>query len=313
MLSPYRILGAVATLFTIGFLFFTAPPLGLTLDTVVTIAPGASAAEVASSLAAARVIAHPLALRVALRLVGSHTGIQSGSYLFKTPANLITIASRLERGEFGLPLAKITFPEGITVREAAARVAAALPATSATDFISLAKKDEGYLFPDTYFFPVSSTAQTIVATMRANFDTKTKPLLPDIAASGHSLSDVVIIASLVEKEARSVANKKLVAGVLWNRLELDMPLQVDAVFGYIFNRDTYAPSPTDLKVESPYNTYLHKGLPPGPINNPGLDSINAALHPTPTDYLFYLTGSDNLMHYARTYPEHQSNLKKYLK
>jgi UPF0755 protein len=91
-----------------------------------------------------------------------------------------------------------------------------------------------------------------------------------------------------------------------------MPLQVDAVFGYIYNRDTYSPSFTDLKVVSPYNTYTHKGLPPGPINNPGLDSLDAALHPTKTDYLYYLTDANGVMHYATTYAGHQANQRKYL-
>ena len=120
------------------------------------------------------------------------------------------------------------------------------------------------------------------------------------------------MASLVEKEARTDANRRIVAGVLWNRLALGMPLQVDAVFGYIFDRDTYSPSFEDLKVDSPYNTYTHKGLPPGPISNPGLESIYAALYPTKTNYLYYLTGRDTLMHYAKTYAEHQANRRKYL-
>ena len=108
-------------------------------------------------------------------------------------------------------------------------------------------------------------------------------------------------------------NKRIVAGILSNRLELGMPLQVDAVFGYIFGRDTYSPSFEDLKVNSPYNTYLHVGLPPGPITNPGLDSLQAAAVPTKTDYLYYLTGSDNLMHYATTYVGHLANQNKYLR
>jgi len=92
-----------------------------------------------------------------------------------------------------------------------------------------------------------------------------------------------------------------------------MPLQVDAVFGYIFNKDTYSPSFADLKIDSPYNTYTRIGLPPGPIDNPGLDSIEAVLHPTKTNYLYYLTDKNGVMHYAATFAEHQSNQRKYLK
>ena len=104
----------------------------------------------------------------------------------------------------------------------------------------------------------------------------------------------------------------MIAGILWNRLERNMPLQADAVFGYIFDRDTYSPSFADLKVDSPYNTYTHKGLPPGPICNPGLDSIQAALHPAKTNYLYYLVDKNGVIHYATTYAEHRLNEQKYL-
>ena len=149
--------------------------------------------------------------------------------------------------------------------------------------------------------------------MRENFDAKISSLSADINTSGHSISDTVIMASIVEKEARTSTNRKIVAGVLWNRLALGMPLQVDAVFGYIFNRDTYSPSLADLKTESPYNLYLHIGLPPGPIDNPGLDSLLAALHPTKTNYFYYLTDPNGVMHYATTFAEHQANQMKYLR
>ena len=210
------------------------------------------------------------------------------------------------------PPVRVTFIEGITVQKAATQIASAFSTISIAEFISAGQPYEGYLFPDTYLFLQSADADSIVKTMRANFETKIAPLSAQINASGHSLSDIVIMASLVEKEARTSVNRRIVAGILWHRLALGMPLQVDAVFGYIFNRDTYSPSFADLKTESPYNLYLHKGLPPTPIDNPGLDSLDAAISPTKTNYLYYLTGSDNLMHYASTYAAHQANQRKYL-
>jgi UPF0755 protein len=102
-----------------------------------------------------------------------------------------------------------------------------------------------------------------------------------------------------------------VSGILWNRIALKMPLQVDAVFGYIFNRATYSPSSTDLKVDSPYNVYRHTGLPPGPIDNPGLDSLDAAAHPAETDYLYYMSDANGVLHFAKTFADHQANLRKY--
>ncbi|HUY62843.1 MAG TPA: endolytic transglycosylase MltG [Candidatus Paceibacterota bacterium] len=295
-----------------GYQWAFAAPASFSPGCIVIVSAGASAADVADELAAAHVIAHPAIFRAVLRLFGESDRIQAGAYRFDAPESAFSVAGRLATGDFGLPPVRITFPEGSTGRDMAALVAKALPEISANDFLSAAEPYEGYLFPDTYFFPPSATAASIVATMRENFRTKTAPLASAIAASGHPLSDIVTMASLVEKEARTPADKRIVAGILWHRIALGMPLQVDAVFGYIFGRDTYSPSYADLTVDSPYNTYTHKGLPPGPIDSPGLDSIEAAISPTKTNYLYYLTGTDGKMHYATTLAEHNRNRRLYL-
>ncbi len=307
----YAVIMFVALLSFGGWHFFTAAPAGFSPGNVV-IAQGASAAKVAQELAEAHVIAHPALLRALLRVSGEENSVQAGMYGFDTPENLFVVLRRIVTGDYGLPPVRLTFVEGATVRDMAARIAYAFPDISEADFRRVAQPYEGYLFPDTYFLPPSSDAASIVALMRANFAAKTAALSPEIAASGHTLSDIVIMASLVEKEARAPTDKRVVAGILWNRILRGMPLQVDAVFGYIYNRDTYSPSLTDLKTDSPYNTYLHTGLPPGPIDNPGLDSLEAAADPAKTDYLYYLTGADGRMHYATTYAGHQANLKRYL-
>jgi UPF0755 protein len=300
-----------------GFLFFGyllafAPPPAFPADSIVIIARGASVPEIVQQLSDEHLVAHPSLLRFVLRIAGAGGAVQAGAYRFNSPQSLLTVAYRLITGAYGIPPARIFLPEGTTVREIAQEVADALPEISAADFTAAAKQYEGYLFPDTYLFQTGASADSVVAAMRENFNTKITALSAEISASGHSLTDIVIMASLVEKEARTVPNKKIVAGILWRRLELGMPLQVDAVFGYIFNKDTYSPSYADLKVDSPYNTYTHKGLPPTPIDNPGLDSLEAAISPTKTNYLYYLTGRDNLMHYATTYQAHLANQKKYL-
>ena len=310
--KPWVVALICVLFFAGGYEALFAAPSDFPSGSVVTIAHGASAPSVAAQLAEARLIAHPSVLRFILRLSGTSTGVQAGAYRFAAPQDAFTIAVRLSTGAYGFPPVRLTFPEGITVREAAALVANALPEVSAQDFTKEAQSYEGFLFPDTYLFTPSADAASVVAAMRANFNTKIAPLLDQLRASDRSLSDTVILASLVEKEARTTANRRIVAGILENRLKLGMPLQVDAVFGYIFGRDTYSPSYADLKVDSPYNTYTHKGLPPGPIDNPGLDSLDAVINPTKTDYLYYLTGSDNQMHYATTYAEHQANRRKYL-
>ncbi|TSA44211.1 endolytic transglycosylase MltG [bacterium] len=289
-----------------------APPADFPAKSIVSIASGASAPSVAAQLAEAHIIAHPRVLRAILRATGASDRVQAGAYLFTTPEDVFAVTYRIVAGNYGIPPARITFPEGETTRDYAARVHEAFPNIAEADFLSTAKQYEGYLFPDTYLFTASVNTPSIVQTMRTNFNTRIAPLLNGVQTSGHSLTDIITLASLVEREARSVENKRIIAGILWNRLKLGMPLQVDAVFGYIYSRDTYSPSFADLKVDSPYNTYTHKGLPPGPISNPGLESIDAAIHPTKTSYLYYLTGKDNLMHYATTYEQHQANRQKYL-
>ena len=200
------------------------------------------------------------------------------------------IRSIIVRPPASPPQVRVTFVEGATLPEMAALVARSLPGVTEQDFLAAAKGQEGYLFPDTYFFQPGDTASAIVSRMRADFDARVASLLPGVRASGHSLRDVVIMASIIEGEAKTPADRRMVSGILWNRIAKGMRLQADA-----------APE-----------TYAHAGLPAEPINEPGLDSLDAAVHPASTSFLYYLTGRDGLMHYASTYAGHQANLRKYL-
>lgn len=303
---------AVALILVSFYSLVLAPPSNFPSGDIIVISRGASVSYIAGELSDAHIIKHPVVLSFILRISGASSRVQAGAYLFSTPDNVLVVAYRLATGAFGLPPVRITFPEGVTVRDISAKVAEALPLISAQDFISAGKSEEGYLFPDTYLFPPSADTTFIIDAMQANFNVKIATLTGNIKASGHSLSDIVIMASLIEKEARTDINRRIIAGILWDRLNLGMPLQVDAVFGYIFNRDTYSPSLDDLKVNSPYNTYVHTGLPPGPICNPGLDSLQAVLHPTKTNYLYYLSDKNGVMHYATTYAAHIANQNRYL-
>ncbi|MDB5244744.1 MAG: Endolytic murein transglycosylase [Parcubacteria group bacterium] len=289
-----------------------APPANFTSGTIF-IESGDSLLQIASSLKERHLIAHPQLLRLLLRVTGKSDQVQTGAYQFNKAENLVAIAYRLVKGDYRLPSARVTLIEGMTVRDYAEILSTVMPSIARAEFISAAKQYEGYLFPDTYLLPPGVTPSAVIEILRDNFTIKVGPLNGDIIASGHSQSDIVIMASLVEKEARTDANRRLVAGVLWNRVKRDMPLQVDAVFGYIFNRDTYSPSFDDLKVDSPYNTYIHRGLPPTPIDNPGIQSIKAAINPTPSTYLYYLTDTQGVMHYAETYDQHLANQRTYLK
>lgn len=305
-----------AALFLLGALLYylLAPPsVRADAETTVQVQSGDTVSEVADALAEAKIIRHPRVLYFFIRFFGGERGIRAGTYRFNEPQNLYTVANRLMSGETGIAHLRITFPEGESTREMAMRAEDIFGLTfSADEYLAVAKPHEGYLFPDTYLFPPDATPPSIVNHMRENFDTRTALITPDILRSGHTLSDIVIMASLIEKEARTTENRRLISGVLWNRLALGMPLQVDAVFGYIKGKPTYSPSLEDLQIDSPYNTYRNQGLPPGPINNPGLNALTAALYPTKTDYLYYLTDKEGVMHYAKTFAEHKLNRLKYL-
>lgn len=182
--------------------------------------------------------------------------------------------------------------------------------------IQFPKENEGYLFPDSYKIPVDYTPSQILSIISKNF---AKNFDQAKANSIYSDQEIVTLASLIEREARTLESKKMVSGILQNRLKIGMALQVDASVQYA--RDSLRKPKTywepllanDIDLVSPYNTYKNPGLPPSPICNPGLNSLIAAFEPTPSDYLFYITGNDNQMHYAKTLEEHNQNIAKYLK
>lgn len=172
---------------------------------------------------------------------------------------------------------------------------------------------EGYLYPDTYRVFRNASAADIVKKMLENFDQKFRPeLRQEIRRQGKSIAAVIIIASLVEKEVPGIDDRRTVAGILWKRLELGIPLQVDATVNYITGkRET--PSAADLAIDSPYNTYRYRGLPPAPIANPGVEAVETAIHPQPSDYRYYLSGRDGKTIFSRTLEEHAAARAKYLK
>jgi UPF0755 protein len=178
---------------------------------------------------------------------------------------------------------------------------------------------EGYLFPDTYYMFKNADFQDIADVFLQNFDKKITPKIrDDIARANKNLHDIIIMASLIEKEVISDQDRKIVSGILWNRLRIGIPLQVDATISYVKKQHNMANAPSgrishaDLLLKSPYNTYLHRGLPAGPIGNPGLSAITAAIHPTPSTYLYYLSTPDGRTIFSRTLEEHNKAKHKYL-
>ena len=313
-ISRFRLplIAAVAVLFFI-YALMLAPPLEFPSGSIITIPRGATLSETARALQSEQVVRSAFILRLGATFFGGDSAVQAGQYQFNAPRNAFRIARALVSGDFGFEYVGVTVPEGATVADIAEIFDRKnFPEFDEQAFRAAALKFEGYLFPDTYKLSPATTAEDVTLLMQQNFLKKISSVQDELLAFRHPLRDVVIMASLLEKEARSLEVRRTIAGILWKRLKLGMPLQVDAVFGYINERDTYSPSLEDLQVDSPYNTYRNKGLPPGPIANPGLEAIIAAVTPIESEYLYYLTDREGIMRYATTYEGHLANKRKYL-
>jgi UPF0755 protein len=245
-------------------------------------------------------------------LLNDGKGIQAGSYLFDEPQSALRVAYRTTYGIKNIDKIRLTVFEGMNSKEITSLVKKAIPALNSGIFSAQAKLQEGYLFPETYFVDPDIQATEIVSLMTGQFNAALEPLREAIATSTHSLKDIIIMASIIEEEASNSVDRRMISGILWKRLEKGMALQVDVPFYYIFNKGGNPLTLNDLATTSPYNTYIHKGLPPAPISNPGLDAIRAALYPTPSPYYFYLADRKGVTHYATTHEGHVANKARYL-
>lgn len=279
----------------------------------ITINSGQTLFSISKELSEDGVIKNRRIFEMLVMTFGDESHISEGEYYFEKPVSVVDVAMRIAGKQFGVAKRKVTFPEGFSNKEMATRLTQTFDSFDAALFLSLAKNQEGYLFPDTYGFFPSTTPDVIVAALRKNFDKKIEKLQPQIASSKRSLSDIIIMASIIEKEARGENDRELVSGILWNRIDAGIPLQVDAPFIYLLGKESKELTRADLATKSLYNTYLHKGLPPTPINNPGIAAIEAALKPEVSSYFYYLHDPDGIIHYAKTYTEHKANIKKYLR
>lgn len=305
------LVGAAGTAFAMSVVM---PPPEFTPRTIVVVEEGWSLPRIAAELEERHVVASADALRFAVKLKGGDRGIPSGAYLFDKPMNLFAVAAQLSSGTHGITTVKLTFPEGTTAAEMGVIAAEALPLAAADEFATLARPHEGYLFPDTYFFYETATSGVVIAALRENFDKKTAAFRVEAEASGRAWDDVITLASLVEEEAVTPEDRAIVSGILLARIDKGMALGVDATFAYTEGKGTRQITVSDLEDrDDPYNTYRHKGLPPGPITNPGLDAIDAALHPTTTAYLYYLSDEHGVLHFAKTFEEHKANKAKYIR
>lgn len=251
--------------------------------------------------------------KLAFRLLAQseEISIKSGQYIFKEGSqSLKEVVRRLSEADYGDVYERITIPEGSTNEQVAEAIKRSSFVFNEEEFNQLSQGTEGYLFPDTYNFLPDTDLEKIVATFRDNFDTKIEPLEDDIDSSGRTMDDIIIMASIIEKEATgNIDEKKIVSGILWKRLDEGRLLQVDAPFQYI-NGIVRA---EDLREDGPYNTYTRAGLTPTPIGNPGIDSIIAAINPTSTAYYYYLHGKDGQIRYGISYDDHINNINRYLR
>lgn len=259
-----------------------------------------------------QIIKNKKLFKALLVLSGYDTQLKPNLYTFDRPQNSIEVLYKIIQNSNQTRGVKVVIPEGSTVSDiktATQKAFAQFNSPSIDDAFTI--KDEGYLFPDTYFFSINSTSDEIVTKLKQTFTEKTKILFA--GKTEKEIKDIVIMASVIEKEGRNIEERKMISGILWKRIEISMPLQVDATFLYTKGKGTSDLTLDDLKEDSLYNTYIHKGLPVAPINNPGLETIDAALNPTSSPYLFYLHDKDGVIHYAKTFDEHVKNKNKYLK
>ncbi len=279
------------------------------------ILPGEGLNSITKKLATEELIRSKIVFYLLVKQMGIEKKIQAGDFRLSQSMSARQIAEELTHGTVDQWVRII---EGLRKEEIAELLAKDFDFTE-NEFSSTAQ--EGYLFPDTYLVPKNASAKNIADILVTTFNTKYDAEYQKKALdNGLTKDQVITLASIVEREARSKEAKQQVASILLKRIEKDMPLQVDATVQYALG---YQPAEKtwwkkyltldDLKINNPYNTYVNEGLPPGPICNPGLDAIDAVLNADPsTPYLFYITGNDNKMHYAKTAEEHQKNIDKYI-
>jgi UPF0755 protein len=295
-----------------------APPVKLVVP------PGASAEAIGRKLQALGLVRHPSIFRLLVRARGLGGELKAGEYALEGPLSLEDILELLARGE--VVRREVTIPEGRTLDETAALVgaeglvvddflAAARDPAPIADLDSEATDLEGYLFPDTYDIPLSSDpARSLVERMVRRFREVVEPERARIEESGFTVREVVILASLVELETAATEERPRIAAVFLNRLDRRMLLQTDPTVIYAMKQEGRWKGnirKKDLEMDSPFNTYRHPGLPPGPIGSPGREAILAVLDPADTRELYFVSRNDGTHHFSETLTEHNRAVNRY--
>lgn len=317
----FRLIAIVLVLGAAWLAYGLLLPAGPTQEKLVQLKPGSSARHIAAELADAGIIRSQYAFLLWHSL--HHKPLKAGEYAFDHRATTREVYDRIARGD--IYFQTLTIPEGYNIFDIAAAVEEA-GLGKREDFLKIARTEtalvhdldpqapslEGYLFPDTYHFTRTQSLHDMAATMVRRFRQAAKEM-----GLNQNVHDVVTMASIVEKETGAPDERPEVASVFYNRLQKNMPLATDPSVIYaavLNNRYSGAIHQSDLRFDSPYNTYRKAGLPPGPISNPGRASLQAAMHPAQTDYLYFVRDpGDNQGHhrFTRTYSEHAANVQAY--
>ncbi len=289
---------------------------------------GWGAKEISVVLKKQGLIRHSSIFRTYVLFHGLSKKLQAGQYELSSSMSISKIAKKISDGE--IIKEKLTILEGWDLKDIG-QYFENQGVCSQKEFIDLTKKDfsdgldflkdkpkdlnlEGYFFPDTYEVIPGTAPEDIIKKILSNFNEKlTLELREEITRQKKTIFEIITMASMIEKEVKTLADKKIVSGILWKRLEIGMSLQVDSTINYITGKNDPGASLSDIVIDSPYNTYKYYGLPLGPISNPGLDSILAAIYPQKTDYLYYLSGRDGKTIFNKTYKKHNAAKAEYLK
>lgn len=269
--------------------------------------------EISNSLKKEGLIRDPIVFFLLIKKMGLDAKIQAGDFRLSPSQTSADIIQTLTHGTLDI---WVTIPEGKRADEIADILKENIP-TYKSDWRIKLENNEGYLFPDTYLIPRDADVDTIILMMKNNFEKKYESI-QNIKQNNLTKDQVVIVASLIEREAKLGLDRPLVASVILNRLNIEMALQIDATIQYALGfQETEKTwwkknlTAQDLKIDSPYNTYVNPELPPTPISNPGLDVLKAVLNPAQTNYLYYISDKSGQNHYAKTIEEHNANIRKY--
>ncbi len=274
------------------------------------IEPGTGIRAISNNLKEQGLIKDSIVFFLMVRQKGYDKKIQAGDFRLSPSMTAEQIAEAMTKGSLDI---WVTIPEGKRAEEVAQILEEKIPTFEPSWRESLIAQ-EGYLFPDTYLIPRDATIETIINLLTGTFEERYK----SISKSTRALpkEQLVILASMIEREARHDEDRPLIASVMYNRLEINMALQIDATIQYAkgnINGNWWTPVTLAeyQSVKSPYNTYLQPGLPPGPISNPGIKALEAAANPANTEYLYYITDKNGINRYARTGEQHQENIQRY--